>query len=492
VNRLIGCTLFCLCCLILSLAPLGGPLAAVVVNSADSGAGSLRDALINAVAGELITFNLPDNTVIVLQSPISTSKSVVISGLDVVGLTLSGGGTRPILITSAPLTSTPLTLRGLRLTQGFATKGGAISNSGALLLDRVAVVSNSASDGGGGIFNSGSLLLLHSEVSENAITSTTGIGGGGILSDQVPSSPAPVLTLLNSTVARNSASPTGASGMAGGGISFANGSLTLLHSTVAANSAPAGGANIHQGSLSATSLRLRGSIVSDAVANSVTANESNVYQPGGAIISAMAVGGYNLVSPRSTATGWLATDLPSATNVGLGAVALADNGGLVRSLSITAASPAYEKIPLTSCLDQNDQPLTRDVRAVVRGPSSALCEIGAFEVQTTPPCNLDINADGQNTSDKDGVLLSRLLFGVRGINLIAAIPTFAPRSLSSEIASFVGGAAAYDVFGRARLSPQPLRDDLVLSRLMRLARCVVAQRDPGSCRRRVSFRSQGS
>ncbi len=463
LRKLMGCMT-----LSLLLAPSMVASAAVVTSASDSGAGTLRSVVTAAVPGELITFALPDNTTINLLSPLAINKSVEISGLSVPGLTLSGGGTRPILTTNAPITGAPLVLRGIRLTQGFATKGGAINNAGALTLDRVAIAANTASEGGGGIFNSGALLLLHSEVSENTISSSTGVGGGGILSDQVVGQPAPTLTLLNTTVARNSAAPPSSLGMAGGGIAFANGSLTLLHSTVANNTAPGGGANIHQGTIANTSLQMRGSIVSDAATSVVMSAESNLYQPGGAVIAALPTGGYNLVSPRSTATGWLTTDLPSNTVVGLASVALATNRGVVRSLAISNTSPAYEKIPLTSCLDESAQVLTRDVRGVLRGPAGALCEIGAFEVQTAAaPCNLDINADGLATADKDGVLLSRVLFGVRGSNLISSVPVFPPRSQATEVVSFVGNAAPYEVFGRSRLVPQPLRDDLVLSRLLR-------------------------
>ncbi|MGL4234150.1 MAG: choice-of-anchor Q domain-containing protein, partial [Casimicrobium sp.] len=428
----------------------GACVAAIVTSTADSGTGSLRDAIANAAAGETITFALPANSTIVLASTLSINKPLVISGLSVPNLGLSGGNTTQILLSQAPVGGVPLVLRGLRLEFGFASRGGAIENKGELVLDRVAVVDNRAMEGGGGVFNSGSLLLLHSEVAKNALTSASGIGGGGILSQSVASS-TPSVTLLNSTVAFNTTTPS-APGMAGGGIAFSNGALTLLHSTVARNSAPAGGANVHQGSLASTSLRLRGTILSSATTSIGSTAESNLYQPGGATITALAVGGYNWASPRSSASGWLATDLPETLPSDPVAASLEFNGGVVRSLALATPSSVLDAIPATHCLDQTGARLTRDVRAVARGVGGGNCDVGAFELQAAPYCNLDINADNAVTAPNDSVLLNRYLLGYRGADLAGNVPLNAPRGDAIAVANFIGAGTVYDVFGRSVLA----------------------------------------
>jgi hypothetical protein len=452
--------------LVVAVALLSGAsFAAVVTSTADSGAGSLRDAIASAAVGETITFALPANSTIALASSLSINKPLVISGLSVPNLGVSGGNATQILVAQAPTGGSPLVLRGLRLEFGLASRGGAIENKGELVLDRVAIVESRAIEGGGGIFNSGSMLLLHSEVAKNALTSASGIGGGGILSQSVAGS-TPSVTMLNSTVAFNTTTSS-APGMSGGGIAFSNGTLTLLHSTVARNSAPAGGANVHQGSLASTSLRLRGTIVSSATSSIGTTAESNLYQPGGATIAALALGGYNWASPRSSASGWLASDLPETLPSDPVAGSLEFNGGVVRSLALATPSSVLDAIPTTHCVDQAGARLTRDVRAVARGVGGGNCDVGAFELQSSPYCNLDINADNVLTAPNDGVLLNRYLLGFRGAGLIANVPLNAPRGDPTAVANFIGAGTVYDVFGRSVLAPHPLLDGLVLARLMR-------------------------
>ncbi len=89
---------------------------------------------------------------------------------------------------------------------------------------------------------------------------------------------------------------------------------------------------------------------------------------------------------------------------------------------------------------------------------------------TTPVpllCNLDISGDGSVNHDTDGVLLLRYLLGVRGAALIAGVTIGAARGGAPGVASFIGNATQYDVFGRTVPAATAMLDATVLQRLMR-------------------------
>ena len=62
----------------------------VVSSSADSGPGSLREALTSAVAGDTIVFALPNATTIAAASTLSIGKDLTIDGAAAPGLTIGG------------------------------------------------------------------------------------------------------------------------------------------------------------------------------------------------------------------------------------------------------------------------------------------------------------------------------------------------------------------------------------------------------------------
>ena len=122
-----------------------------VINTNDSGVGSLRDAVTqaNAAAGhDEIQFSLPGcPCVITLLSELSTSGELTVSGPGANLLTLSGNNANRIFATTA---SNPLHLRGLTLANGFhATQGGGAVSSGSLTLENMVVRDSSAPSGGG-------------------------------------------------------------------------------------------------------------------------------------------------------------------------------------------------------------------------------------------------------------------------------------------------------------------------------------------------------
>src|SRR5436190_213233 len=159
-----------------------------VSNLNDSGAGSLRQAILdaNAASGaDQVTFSSTLSGQITLASELPNMTDA----LDIVGpgagqLTISGDQNSRIFYLRPPVHGTAVTISGLTLTAGKPSgsdpvygRGGAIfSKYAKLTLDRV-VISNSSSESfGGGVENgNGSLTVRSSTVSGNSA-----LNGGGI------------------------------------------------------------------------------------------------------------------------------------------------------------------------------------------------------------------------------------------------------------------------------------------------------------------------
>ncbi len=133
-----------------------------VTNSNDTGAGSLRQALSDAVAGDIVTFN--SAMTVNLNSQLVITKNLTVDGdLNNDGtadVTVSGQYKTQVLRVNAGVTAT---LDGLVITKGLAvgqganagsdasaSMGGGIVNLGNLTLNNVTVTANAASGGGGG------------------------------------------------------------------------------------------------------------------------------------------------------------------------------------------------------------------------------------------------------------------------------------------------------------------------------------------------------
>src|SRR5215208_5815302 len=162
-----------------------------VNTNADSGAGSLRQAIIDANTttgvADPINFapSLSGQTITLTSAQLPTIT-------DVAGLTIDGG-------------SADITISGDNKYRVFAV-GSGIGNGARLTLSNLTVANGAVgiSEGGGGIRNIGSTL----EVSNSTISSNSAYAGGGIYIE----GDGATLEVSNSTISSNSAD------LAGGGI----------------------------------------------------------------------------------------------------------------------------------------------------------------------------------------------------------------------------------------------------------------------------------
>ncbi|NEO87660.1 MAG: CHAT domain-containing protein [Spirulina sp. SIO3F2] len=219
-----------------------GKLATLTVTDfGDSGAGTLRNQIAAATAGDLIQF-ASAGTVILSSTITWGTDNLTIDGN---GGTVSGNNAVRVFYTTASDTAIrDLTIRDGRFVGG-GNGGGGIFSGGNLTLTNVTVTGNSASNLGGGIDSLGALTLTNSTVTNNS----AGGNGGGIRS-------AGAVTLSSSTVANNSASTSG------GGI-LSTSTLNLANSTVSGNTASGDGGGL----LSTSSMTLTDSTVAGNFAN---------------------------------------------------------------------------------------------------------------------------------------------------------------------------------------------------------------------------------
>ena len=186
-----------------------------VINNADSGSGSLRQAIIdaNTNTGVADTINFDPS---VSGQTITLTSSQLPTITDVAGLTIDGG-------------SADIIISGANQHRVFEV-GSGIGSGARLTLSNLTVANGAVgvSEGGGGIRNIGSTL----EVSNSTISGNSAYAGGGIYNEGGGTT----LEVSNSTISGNSADP----GFGGGGIQGSYGGSTLKN-TIVANSPSASG-----------------------------------------------------------------------------------------------------------------------------------------------------------------------------------------------------------------------------------------------------------
>jgi predicted outer membrane repeat protein len=234
--------------------------------------------------------------------------------------------------------------------------GGAIYNQGTLTVAGSAFEGNTADYSSGAISNVGGTLA----VATSTFTGNTAYtGGGAILNYQGGTA-----SVTSCTFALNSA------GAWGGGAIF-NGvsasSLAVTYTTLSANAAAGISGAIANGGHGDTggTVSLTATLLSY---NRIAGTTVNCYNQSGATFLD---GGFNLEDGDTCTLGagsWKSTDP--------GPLEPADNGGGTRTMALSAASPALDRIPAGSA--GCGTTVAADQRGVAR-PQGSGCDVGAYE-----------------------------------------------------------------------------------------------------------------
>jgi len=256
-------------------------------------------------------------------------------------------------------------LTGVKVTDNHAPEsiGGIYAGSGKLTVTTSTIQDNSG--GIGGIAADGGMLLTTSTVAEN--TGTMGAGGIGLTGSA---------SIVNSTITRNS-------GSEGGGI-WSSSELVLINTTIAANNANGEGGEMSSGAGGGIYSTQQYTVILNETL--LAGNESSA----GSLDCAgnYTSGGYNLITSLEGCTlsegpgDLIGIDAQLASD-------LVDNGGPTQTLALLTGSPAIDAGNPLGCSDQSGADLTFDQRYYTRpmdgnGDGVAICDIGAFEVQTAP------------------------------------------------------------------------------------------------------------
>ena len=342
-----------------------------VVNTNDSGPGSLRNAIFYANAeNNTITFAeyLSGETITLNGEQLAITKDLIISAANLEnGITIDADGQSRVL----SIQNSAVTLVGLTITGGYVAGdeymvvgGAGIYSTGtnsALTIIDCTISGNFADDAhGGGIYSTGTnsiLTIMDSTISGNGV----GSKGGGIYCTGTNST----LTITDSTISGNT------TGILLGGICNTGGTSTLTNCTISGNNGGSGG-----GIYNFTSTL---SLYNTIVANNIATVANLGHDVFGTIDASSA---NNLIGVDTKMTG-----LTHGTNgniigttstpVGPGLGPLQDNGGKTWTHALLPGSPA---------IDAGDNAYASGLLYDQRGEGFArifdsTVDIGAYEYQ---------------------------------------------------------------------------------------------------------------
>src|SRR5436190_22938976 len=210
--------LFCLalaCAVALASAKYLGNKEAIIIvtNTADSGPGSLRQALANAHDGDTIQFDpaLNGQTITLTSAELVINQSITISGPGPGLLSVARDQQATNFRILHLMPNHTVEISGLTIHNGQLQSengGGILNDHATLTIINCAISGNVANGspptqaGGGGIYNNGTLSLVNSTVSGNSATGPWSYGGGGIFN-------AGTVTITQSSISGNSGDTRG-------------------------------------------------------------------------------------------------------------------------------------------------------------------------------------------------------------------------------------------------------------------------------------------
>ena len=195
-----------------------GPATIMVINTDDSGPGSLRDALQISAPGDTIRFSIT-GTITLTTGELTVDKDLTIQGPNTRAITISGNHASRVF----NVTSGSVVISGLTIADGSAEWGGGLSTEpGVDLTISACVFKNNTASGnctgisgsGGGLLNQGALGIQKGSFEGNE----SNCMGGGLYSSTT-------VNLTDTTFLNNTASD-GLSNGKGGGVYATQGTMT--------------------------------------------------------------------------------------------------------------------------------------------------------------------------------------------------------------------------------------------------------------------------
>ena len=310
-----------------------------VLNTNDSGTGSLRQAILDANAnpgGDSIVFDSGViGTITLTSGELLITECLFINGPGANILAVNGNAASRVFDISSGI---DVTISGLTITNG------------------------NAGDFGGGIFNNGATLTI----TDSTLSGNSAGSGGGIFNDE--RSGIATLQITNSTLSGNSAAGSGS------GIYNFGGAATITNSTLSGNSGGSGGGIFNDGSAGSATFEIGNTILKTGAAG------ENIFNNSGTVTS----DGYNLSSDNGG--GFLtATGDQINTDPLLGP--LQDNGGPTFTHALLVGSPAIDTGKDLSGTGQDQRGSVRpfDLACIPNASGGDGSDIGAYEVQNTAP-----------------------------------------------------------------------------------------------------------
>jgi predicted outer membrane repeat protein len=209
-----------------------------VTSTANTGAGTLRQALIDAAAGDTIDFNLTYPATITVTSTLTITKNnLTISGPGVNNLTIDGGGAVRVFLMNSALS---VNISNLKIANGkttgtySSTQAGAgfradtTTGSGTKVFTNVWFHNNDAAYDGGAFYESSTtsstVRFIGTTFTDNdSINGTSASWGGAILNGSA------ALVIANSTFHNNTAYDQG------GAIRSSGANVTIYNTTISGN-----------------------------------------------------------------------------------------------------------------------------------------------------------------------------------------------------------------------------------------------------------------
>ena len=400
-----------------------------VINTNDSGPGSLRQALVKANDGDTVNFDssLNGQRITLTSGQLNVDKDVIISGPGAKNLAVDGNAQSRVFSVNPGKT---VTIDGLTVANGYTGfYGGGIYNDSAALTVTNCVLSGNSAYSGGGIRNESANGGATLTVTNSTISGNSAAGGGGI--SNLTSGGDATLMVTNCTISENSGDYDGGDGIAnyayegdatltitnstisgngspgslpGGGVSnLADGgiaTLTITNSTISGNSAGEGGG--------ASNEAYNASMATLTITNSTLSGNSAGYHGGGILNDAFNAGfagvetgntifdagssGENIFNSAGTVTslgynvssddgGGYLTGLGDQINTDPMLGPLQGNGGPTFTHALLQGSPA---------IDAGDPNFTPPPFYDQRGPgfdriANGRIDVGSFEVQGARP-----------------------------------------------------------------------------------------------------------